>query len=155
MRIKRKGWFCLGVFNILLALVNIILKISGNGTELALVAILVCTISGISAIVDSLEWGMKMKSREEILSCDFSTDMEHRNCGDCKHYFYFVGEAGCELNSTSYPELCENFTPDDEKEFVSEKDGADDSSHCCYSGIKCYADDCGTCKERTDCFIVR
>ena len=55
MRIKRKGWFCLGVFNILLALVNIILKISGNGTELALVAIPVCTISGINAIVDSLE----------------------------------------------------------------------------------------------------
>ena len=55
MRIKRKGWFCLGVFNILLALVNIILKISGNGTELALVAILVCTIAGIRAIIDSLE----------------------------------------------------------------------------------------------------
>lgn len=41
-------------------------------------------------------------------------DLEVRNCGDCKHYFYFVGEAGCELDGTSYPELCENFTPDDE-----------------------------------------
>lgn len=55
MKIKRKGWFCLGVFNILLALVNIILKVSGNGTELALVAIAVCTISGIRAILDSIE----------------------------------------------------------------------------------------------------
>lgn len=60
---------------------------------------------------------MKMESREEILSRDFSTDLEDlecRNCGDCKHYFYFVGEAGCELDGTPYPELCENFTPDDE-----------------------------------------
>ena len=58
-----------------------------------------------------------MESREEILSRDFSTDIEDiepRNCGDCKHYFYFVGEAGCELDGTPYPELCENFTPDDE-----------------------------------------
>ena len=55
MRIKRKCWFCLGVFNVLLALTNIILKVSGNGTELALVAIPVCTIAGISAIIDSLE----------------------------------------------------------------------------------------------------
>ena len=41
-------------------------------------------------------------------------DLESRNCADCKHYFYFVGEAGCELDSTSYPKLCENFTPDTE-----------------------------------------
>lgn len=32
------------------------------------------------------------------------------------------------------------------------KDGSDDPSLCCYSGVKCYADDCATCKERTDCF---
>ena len=31
-------------------------------------------------------------------------------------------------------------------------DDADDSSRCCYSGIKCYADDCANCKERTDYF---
>ena len=55
-----------------------------------------------------------MESREEILSRDFSTDLEVRNCSDCKHYFYFVGEAGCELDSTTYPKLCENFAPDDE-----------------------------------------
>lgn len=35
---------------------------------------------------------------------------------------------------------------------IGETDGADDSSRCCYSGVKCYADDCGTCKERADCF---
>lgn len=35
---------------------------------------------------------------------------------------------------------------------VEDTDGADDSSLCCYSGVKCYADDCGTCKERTDYF---
>ena len=35
---------------------------------------------------------------------------------------------------------------------VEDKDGADDPSRCCYSGVKCYADDCGTCKERTNYF---
>lgn len=35
---------------------------------------------------------------------------------------------------------------------AEDKDGADDSSRCCYSGIKCYADDCGICKERTNYF---
>ena len=29
-------------------------------------------------------------------------------------------------------------------QFIEDKDGADDSSQCCYSGVKCYADDCGT-----------
>lgn len=33
---------------------------------------------------------------------------------------------------------------------VEDKDGADDSSRCCYSGVKCYADLCATCKERKD-----
>ena len=32
------------------------------------------------------------------------------------------------------------------------KDDGDDSSLCCYSGVKCYSDDCATCKERIDCF---
>lgn len=32
------------------------------------------------------------------------------------------------------------------------KDDADNPSRCSYSGVRCYADDCGTCKERTSYF---
>lgn len=37
----------------------------------------------------------------------------------------------------------------DKEEFIKIFTGAEDSSRCCYSGVKCYADDCGICKERT------
>lgn len=40
----------------------------------------------------------------------------------------------------------------DEEEFIKIFTGADDSTRCCYSGVKCYADDCGICKERTNFF---
>lgn len=39
-------------------------------------------------------------------------DLEVINCSDCQHYFYCAGEAGCDLDSVSYPELCDKFTPD-------------------------------------------
>lgn len=45
---------------------------------------------------------------------DAEVDLKVRNCSDCQHYFYYVGEAGCNLDCTSYPELCEKFTPDTE-----------------------------------------
>ena len=35
---------------------------------------------------------------------------------------------------------------------VEDKDGADDSSRCCCSSVKCYANLCATCKERKDYF---
>ena len=40
----------------------------------------------------------------------------------------------------------------DKEEFIKIFTGVDDSSRCCYSGVKCYADDCATCKERIDYF---
>lgn len=33
---------------------------------------------------------------------------------------------------------------------AEDKDGTDDSSRCCYSGVKCYGDLCAVCKERKD-----
>ena len=40
----------------------------------------------------------------------------------------------------------------DKEEFIKIFTGAEDSSRCCYSGVKCYADDCGICKEREKFF---
>lgn len=54
------------------------------------------------------------ESQEEAGIEDVEGDLEVRNCSDCRYYFYYVGEAGCALDSTSYPELCEKFTPDTE-----------------------------------------
>lgn len=55
-----------------------------------------------------------LKAQDDVGISEWEEDPEPRNCGDCQHYYYFVGEAGCELNDTSYPELCENFTLDKE-----------------------------------------
>lgn len=55
----------------------------------------------LEALPDKKEWSI-------------DEDLKVKNCSDCKHYFYYVGEAGCNLDCTSYPEICEKFTPDTE-----------------------------------------
>lgn len=39
-------------------------------------------------------------------------DSEDKRCGDCANYRYFVGEAWCDIDEKSYPNVCDKFTPE-------------------------------------------